>query len=88
MVRDPGMDNVNFYDPGDYKMTVSQKDFGYDYAFTSTSPCCLPAGFFENGEGVEPFDKFAIQRPFPEGVENRNIQDWGRKPFFKIKDGS
>ncbi|CAG5110143.1 Oidioi.mRNA.OKI2018_I69.chr2.g4575.t1.cds [Oikopleura dioica] len=72
MVRDPGMDNKNFYVPGDYKMTVSQKDFNYDYAFTSTSPCCLPAGFFENGVGIEPFDRYAIQRPFPEGVENRS----------------
>ena len=69
-VRDPGQDNKNFYQKGNYSMWLSPQDYDYDYSFTSTSVCCQPGGFFENGVGVKPFDRYAIQRPYPEGSEN------------------
>ena len=41
----------------------------FDYTFLTRSPCCNPGGgSFENGNNTEPFDHFAIQRPFPEGA--------------------
>ena len=41
----------------------------YDYSFLSRGTCCRPGGgFFENGNSTEPFDKWAIQRMFPENV--------------------
>ena len=40
----------------------------FDYTYLSRSPCCNPGGgSFENGNNTEPFDHYAIQRPFPEG---------------------
>lgn len=68
-VRDPGQDNKNFFQKGHYKMFLSPLDYSYDYHYTSTSVCCQPGGFFEHGVGVKPFDKFAVQRPYPEGSE-------------------
>ena len=60
-IRDPGQANKNFFQPGHYKQIVSPQAFDYDYSFVSTSPCCQPAGFFENGQGLSPFDRYAIQ---------------------------
>jgi arylsulfatase A len=61
----------------------------YDFSFLSRGPCCRPGGgFFENGKSVEPFDKWAIQRIFPENVTKSEYYKGNRgmgyvgPPFF------
>ena len=42
-------------------MTTGPNDHNYDYSFTSSSMCCQPGGWYENGIGVEPVSAYAIQ---------------------------
>merc|ERR1712048_51423 len=57
----------SFYLPANYSMTTGAHT-SYDYAFLNQYACCrVGGGYFENGVGVEPFNKFGIQRPYPEG---------------------
>ena len=57
----------SFFPTGDYYMPIGPHQL-FDYSFLTRSPCCNPGGgSFENGNNTEPFDHFAIQRPFPEG---------------------
>jgi len=65
----------SFHDLGEYHMTTSPNDHNYDYSFTSSSMCCQPGGWYENGIGIEPVSAYAIQRPYPEGSSKETSVD-------------
>ena len=56
------------YLPGNYEQKTKPSEYGYDYAFTNTFACCQPAGFYENGIGIEPVDVWFRQLPYPESL--------------------
>ena len=56
------------YLPGNYEQKTKPSRYGFDYAFTNTFTCCQPAGFYENGKGIEPVDVWLRQLPYPESL--------------------
>jgi len=49
----------SFYKKSNYTMTIGAHTQGYDYAFASQYECCrVGGGYFENGVGIEPFNKY------------------------------
>lgn len=72
-IRGPHEDKASFYVKANYTMPTGAHTAGYDYAFLNQYACCrVGGGYFENGVSVEPFDKFAIQRPYPEGSHGKD----------------
>merc|ERR1712136_71667 len=70
-ISNDGESKYSFFPSGDYYMPIGPHQL-FDYTFLTRSPCCNPGGgSFENGNNTEPFDHFAIQRPFPEGAPER-----------------
>lgn len=66
--RGPNETKKSFFIPANYTMPNGAHTMNYDYAFLNQYACCrVGGGYFENGVGIEPFSKFAIQRPYPEG---------------------
>ena len=45
----------------DQTIIFSYPGHSYDYSFTSSSMCCQPGGWYENGVGIEPVSAYAIQ---------------------------
>ena len=49
---------MSFYKKSNYTMSIGAHTQGYDYAFASQYECCrVGGGYFENGVGIEPFNK-------------------------------
>lgn len=61
--------------PGNYELAVGPNNHSYDYSFTSSSLCCQPGAFYENGKGIEPVSKYLIQEPYPEGDIKESSSD-------------
>lgn len=60
-----GIEKTSYYEPSRYYQNFITG--GYDYTFINKNGCCrIGGGYFENGQGTEPFDKFATLRPYPE----------------------
>ena len=50
--------NKSFFKKSNYTMLNGAHMQGYDYAFASQYECCrVGGGYFENGVGIEPFNK-------------------------------
>ncbi|CBY41988.1 unnamed protein product [Oikopleura dioica] len=67
--------------PGNYEQKTKPSKYGYDYSFTNTFACCQPAGFYENGKGIEPVDTWLRQLPYPENLPKDT-------PIFNSEKGS
>ena len=50
---------LSFFKKSNYSMITGAHTQGYDYAYASQYECCrVGGGYFENGVGVEPFNKY------------------------------
>ena len=48
----------SYYKKSNYTLEIGSHTQGYDYAFAAQYECCrVGGGYFENGVGIEPFNK-------------------------------
>ena len=49
---------MSYFKKSNYTMKLGSHTQGYDYAFAAQYECCrVGGGYFENGVGIEPFNK-------------------------------